>query len=191
MGGPMSANDPVPWIDAELELIRNAHHEGIPVLGHCLGGQLVSRALGGKVIPNPVREIGWFPVTRFNNKAALRWLAELPAEWWPFHLHGERFTLPAGAVPLLSSRFCPLQAFSMGKTLALQFHVEVTAAMVEEWLQVYQNDMSQPSGSVQTKSEILYDLETRIMNIQQVAEILYARWFENNRNAYQNRDIHG
>ena len=67
MGGPMSVNDPLPWIDRELELIRQAHAQEMPVLGHCLGGQLISKALGGTVNANPVREIGWHSVRKLHN----------------------------------------------------------------------------------------------------------------------------
>ncbi|OGT30489.1 MAG: hypothetical protein A2W28_07595 [Gammaproteobacteria bacterium RBG_16_51_14] len=179
MGGPMSVHDPLPWINAELELIRHAHQKDIPVLGHCLGGQLISKALGGRITANPVREIGWFPVTGHSAAAAVRWLDGLPAEFCAFHMHGERFTLPKGTVPLLTSRFCSLQAFVKGNTLAIQCHMEVTAAMIEEWLQVYHKELGQPSESVQTMAEIRHDLDRRVADLHQIAEKIYARWIDN------------
>ncbi len=80
MGGPMSVNDALPWIEKELALIRLAAANNMPVLGHCLGGQLISKALGGRVTKNPVREIGWHPVRRIENTVARDWLGDLPAE---------------------------------------------------------------------------------------------------------------
>ena len=79
MGGPISVNDPLPWIEPELMLIRAAAQAGKPVLGHCLGGQLISKALRGQVGPNPVREIGRHPVDRADTAAAAHWLRRPPA----------------------------------------------------------------------------------------------------------------
>jgi len=178
MGGPMSVNDPLSWVGAECELIRNAHAAGIPVLGHCLGGQLISKALGGMIKANQVREIGWFQVSGYENENARRWLDGLPEEFFAFHLHSETFTIPEGATPLLHSQYCHHQAFAMDGTLALRCHIEVNANMVREWVQVYQDDLKQPSGSVQSVAEILRDLDKRISGMQDAAEKLYGRWIE-------------
>jgi len=178
MGGSMSVNDPLPWIADELALIRKAHAENLPVLGHCLGGQLISKALGGKVMPNPVKEIGWHPVSRIMNNESMTWLGELPEVYEVFHWHGETFTIPDGATQLLQSRFCSNQAFVIGNTLALQCHVEMTAMMVKEWLSFYSNDMPKSSASVQSKKEILVDLDKRIRSLQMVADQLYTRWLK-------------
>ena len=75
MGGPMSVNDPLPWIEQELSLIRKAQDKGLPVLGHCLGGQLISRALGGTISANPVKEIGWYPVRNVRHTCRCRLVA--------------------------------------------------------------------------------------------------------------------
>lgn len=103
MGGPMSANDPLPWIAQELELIRRALARSLPVVGICLGAQLVARAAGGIVHASGVPEIGWFPVRREGGAAGHAWLDPLPREFEAFHWHGETFTLPAGAERILSS----------------------------------------------------------------------------------------
>ncbi|MEE9552105.1 MAG: type 1 glutamine amidotransferase [Gammaproteobacteria bacterium] len=179
MGGPMSVNDPLTWIDTELKLIQNAHEKGIPMLGHCLGGQLISKALGGPVGPNPVQEIGWFPVSRCESCLAPHWLDGLPESFNVFHLHGDVFSIPQGASLLLKSQYCQHQAFVIGNTLALQFHLEVTEDLLLEWIDVYRNDIEHPSESVQSAEQIMDNLQNKISEVHQYAEILYNHWLNN------------
>jgi GMP synthase-like glutamine amidotransferase len=176
MGGPMSVNDPLPWIGKELELIRMAHAQGLPVLGHCLGGQLISKALGGQVRVNPVKEIGWHDVRKSSSVAAESWLGGLPARMALFHWHGETFSLPAHSELILENEHCPHQAFAAGNTLALQCHVEMTAPMVVEWVSLYRDDLKTPSPAVQSAGAITEDLDARIDALQRIAERLYLRW---------------
>jgi len=178
MGGPMSVNDPLPWIGQELDLIRQAHARGLPVLGHCLGGQLICKALGGTVSANPVREIGWHPVRKLSNDAAHSWLDGLPASMELFHWHGETFSVPEGAELLLESDFCARQAFAAGNTLALQCHVEMTAPMVREWASLYRRELDDPSPAVQSGMAMTENLEQRITTLQGIAERLYRRWLK-------------
>lgn len=176
MGGPMSVNDSLPWIEDEVRLIRRAAQQRLPILGHCLGGQLISKALGGRVGPNPVKEIGWYPVERIDNAAATDWLDGLPVRFEVFHWHGETFTLPPGAVPLLKSDFCAHQAFALDNILGLQCHVEMTADMVAEWARLSADEIAKPSASVQSADQMTRDLRTRIERMQKTADALYARW---------------
>ncbi|MDE2089781.1 MAG: type 1 glutamine amidotransferase [Gammaproteobacteria bacterium] len=176
MGGPMSVNDPLPWINDELRLIRRAAQQRLPILGHCLGGQLISKALGGKVGPNPVKEIGWYPVERIDNAAATDWLNGLPDRFEVFHWHGETFTLPPGAVPLLKSAYCTHQGFALDNVLALQCHVEMTADMVAEWAQLSADEIAKPCASVQSAEQMTRDLAARVGALQKMADSLYARW---------------
>lgn len=173
MGGPMSANDALPWIAEELQLIQQAADQGIPLLGHCLGGQLISRALGGQVQTNPVKEIGWHPVARVSSSG---WLQDLPLTFPAFHWHGETFTLPAKAQSILSSHHCKQQGFVLPKIIALQCHIEMTAAMVETWVKEGAEELSQSSPGVQTPTEILSNLDSRIRQLQKVADIFYTEW---------------
>lgn len=176
MGGPMSVNDDLPWIAQELALIRLAAATGLPVLGHCLGGQLISKALGGTVTPNPVKEIGWHPVRRVENAVAREWLGDLPAQFEVFHWHGETFSLPAGAAPLLTSDYCAQQGFVVGTMLALQGHIEMTEEMVLDWIRHSPEDLAAPSPSVQDAPAMTRNLPAQVAALHRVARTLYARW---------------
>ena len=178
MGGPMSVNDDLPWIEQELALIRQAQAAGLPVLGHCLGGQLICRALDGTVAANRVKEIGWHSVRSTGTAAARHWLGEQPGGPELFHCHGETFSLPAGADLLLENDNCAHQAFAIGNTLALQCHVEMTAPMVVEWASLYEDELQNPGDSVQSAEQMTSGLDERIEAAQQVADPLYQRWLQ-------------
>lgn len=186
MGGPMSVNDQLPWINPVLDLIREAVAADIPVLGHCLGGQLMSRALGGVISPNPVKEIGWGwiePVQEDAGGATLL-IQDFPA-FEGFHWHGETFSIPAGATRILQSLSCPNQAFLLGKHLALQFHVEMTAAMVQQWCMLGATELEDAAASpaVQTAELMQEQLHQRIEALQAVACTLYSHWIKGLRRA--------
>jgi GMP synthase (glutamine-hydrolysing) len=134
LGGPMSANDPLPFLAAELRLLESALRARKPLLGICLGAQLLARALGARVYPNPVKEIGWFPV-EFTAEAQADPLFHGPSKTETvFQWHGETFDLPQDSVWLASSDNCPHQAFRFGPNVwGLQFHLETTPAMIAEW----------------------------------------------------------
>jgi GMP synthase-like glutamine amidotransferase len=177
MGGPMSVNDSLDWIAAELDLIQRAIAVELPVLGHCLGGQLISKALAGTVTRNRVREIGWHEVWSQNNPAAHDWLAGIePFE--AFHWHGETFSIPERATAILSSRHCENQAFVLGNTLALQCHIEMTPGLINEWLERYAEELAKPSDSLQSAETIRQKLEKRVEILQSIADRIYARWLK-------------
>jgi GMP synthase-like glutamine amidotransferase len=177
MGGPMSVNDDLPWITQIEALIRDAYAKDIPLLGHCLGGQLMSKALGGVVLRNPVKEMGWGEVTVADNDVARAWFGEL-RHFNAFHWHGETFTLPQGATHLLSSAYCTNQAWAIGKHLAMQCHVEMTAAMVSSWCEVGADEVvaSSDSPAVQTVGEMLQQSRSMILPLNAVAGHLYEKW---------------
>ena len=178
MGGNMSVNDPLPWIDQELALIRQAAATGMPVLGHCLGGQLISKALGGKVTANPVKETGWFDAEQVNNAAAQEWFKGLPKRFTLFHWHGETFTIPKGATRILKSQHCANQAFVIDNMLGFQCHVEMTTDMVKEWARSSPNEIVNPSPTVQSADQMTDKLQMRISQLHKVADVLYSRWLE-------------
>lgn len=135
MGGPMSANDDFPYLRRELDLIGEAIARNLPVLGVCLGAQLIAKALGARVYANPVKEIGWYPI-QWSEAAARDPLHRgLAGRDTVFHWHGETFELPAGAERLASSEACRNQAFRVGSNIyGLQYHLEVTPEMIADWL---------------------------------------------------------
>ena len=175
MGGPMSVNDPLPWIAPALELIRDAVRKDVPVLGHCLGGQLMSRAFGGEVRPNKVKEIGWGEVRVCDNAVARAWLGEERA-FASFHWHGETFSIPPGATRILENEHCANQAFVIGKHLGMQCHVEMTPELIGEWLATGAQEIAESrSPAVQRPAEIEKGL-AGLDALHQVADRLYDRW---------------
>ena len=153
MGGPMSVNDEetLAWLRPEKQLVRDAVARGIPVLGVCLGGQLIASALGARVYPSPEREIGWFPVRAVPDAAPG---FRFPPEFLAFHWHGETFDLPAGAVRLAGSAACENQAFRIGSSaVALQFHLETTPAGANALIENCRNELV-PGPYVQTEREL-------------------------------------
>lgn len=176
MGGPMSVNDGLPWIAPALALIQQAAANNIPVLGHCLGGQLMSKALGGIVRRSTVKEIGWGEVSVADNPVAHMWFGELPV-FEVFHWHGEEFTVPENAVLLLSSPYCENQAFAMDGHLALQCHVEMTEEMVKTWCKTGAAEIAASAGpSVEAIEAIQTGLAERVSGLNRVACRLYEKW---------------
>jgi GMP synthase-like glutamine amidotransferase len=174
MGGPMSVNDELPWIAPAMSLIQTAIKQHIPLLGHCLGGQLIARALGAPVRPNPVPEYGWLPVRVSDNTEAKQWFAGVDEEFMAFHWHGETFDLPNGATHVLASEACHNQAFVIDNTLAMQCHIEMTPALLKEW--IARADDTALTATGQSKQAILSDLDSRITSLQDHAERIYSHW---------------
>jgi GMP synthase-like glutamine amidotransferase len=134
MGGPMSVNDDLPWLARERRYITEAVKRGQPLLGICLGAQLIANALGARVFPNPVKEIGWFDVEFAPESTGDPLLACAARVETVFHWHGETFELPSDAALLARSARCKHQAFRLGRTVyGFQFHLEVTPEMIAGW----------------------------------------------------------
>ena len=179
MGGPMSVNDALAWIDPVLRLIRSAVAKDVPVIGHCLGGQLMAAALGGVVTANPVKEIGWGEVDLVDSALARRWFGDDLVRFTGFHWHGETFTIPPGAQAVLSNRHCANQGFVLGKHIGMQCHVEMTAELIESWCRSGANEIAESaSPAVQAPSEIERDLDRRLAHLHGIADRIYARWME-------------
>ena len=174
----MSVNDPLPWIPHSLQLIRDAVSVDVPVLGHCLGGQLMAKALGGTVTRNPVKEIGWGNV-RVTHDQARDWVTHPADVFEVFHWHGETFTVPGGATRILASDYCENQAFVMGRHLGMQCHVEMTVNMINAWLAVGAEELRENAmPSVQTADAMLSEVEQKVEDLHRVATGFYSRWLE-------------
>lgn len=178
MGGPMSVNDDLPWIPPVLTLIRSAVAADVPVLGHCLGGQLMAKSLGGVVSRNPVKEIGWGEVRVVDGAPGRDWLGPSLRTFVSFHWHGETFSIPQGGEAILESDHCRNQAFALGKHLGLQCHVEMTEELVRSWCAAGAREIERhgQSPGVQPVDAILQELEGRLSGLHAVADILYSRW---------------
>ena len=137
LGGPMNVNevDQYPFLGPEPGWIREAIDRRVPVLGICLGAQLLAKSQGARVYRNPVKEIGWYEIQLSPEAADDALFAGLPPRQTVFQWHGDTFDLPAGAAHLASSESCRQQAFRVGRSAwGLQFHIEMTAALVDDWL---------------------------------------------------------
>ena len=155
MGGPMSVNDDseYPWLSVEKDFIRSAIGANKPVLGVCLGAQLIASTMGASVYQNHTKEIGWFPVEGAKKGPAS--LFNFPPSSRVFHWHGETFDLPSGATLLATSVGCKNQAFQIGRTVVgLQFHLETTPKSAKEIVSNCREELI-PSQYVQSEKEIL------------------------------------
>lgn len=154
MGGPMSVHDEAeyPWLVQEKQFIRSCILAGKPVLGICLGAQLIANAMGAKVYRHHTKEIGWFPIQAVPSHGAT---FRFPPSVEVFHWHGETFDLPSGATLLARSEMCENQAFQLGRSvIGLQFHLETTPESAQEMIAHCRAELV-PSRYVQSEAEIL------------------------------------
>ena len=182
LGGEMSANDPLPSLRQAEKLILQALDAGLPVLGHCLGGQLMARALGAKVVSSPAPEVGWQPMQVQATNEALAWFGT-PGEHTVYHWHREAFELPRGAHPLATSAACPHQAFSLGpRQLAMQFHVELDLAKLKVWARsrdpAFLRQQAEHPATVQSGPAMLAQAARALPVQQRLADRIYARWLD-------------
>ena len=178
LGGPISVNDGAmfPFIEIETDLLKQRIAADRPTLGICLGAQLIVSALGGKVYSGKEKEIGWYELslTTAGEQSSLRYLNSMHCSM--LHWHGETFDLPDGAVLLASSEKYPNQAFSYGKkTLALQFHPEITQHGMEKWFIGHIGEIMQTDGvSVEQLRE---DTRQNANRLEVQGELFFDSWF--------------
>ena len=178
LGGEMSANDPLPSLRRAELLILDAMARGLPVIGHCLGGQLMARALGARIVPSPAPEIGWHGMRLHSGDAARAWFGDAPSRI-VFQWHEEAFELPPGAVPLADSPACACQAFAIGPHLAMQFHVELDEEKLRRWAALDSPQfraLQRRHASVQSGETMCASLSRWLPQQQALADLVYARW---------------
>lgn len=178
MGGPMSVyeQDRYPHLKAEIHLLQQAVEKRRPVLGTCLGSQLLAAALGAKVYPGKQKEIGWFPVHLSPDAGTDKLWTGLPKSFTGFHWHGDVFDLPDGAVSLASSDLTAHQAFRFGQNAyGFLFHMEVTATMIREWVRSFEGEMKQAGIS---EEPVTAGIETYLRELHSVGDTVYRRWAE-------------
>ena len=141
LGAPESANDDFPYLIEEQELIKNSVNDDIPVLGICLGSQLIAKTFGAKVYTGSTKEIGFYHDLMFSNDSKL--FGGFKNPFTVFHWHGDTFDLPTGATRLALSENYPNQAFQYKSAIGLQFHLEVNEQMVNLWLDKTEEKLQQ------------------------------------------------
>lgn len=180
LGGAWGANDDRTTLRQTEALIREADALGLPVLGHCLGGQLLAKALGGRVATHHTPEIGWLPVTHTGSATACEWLGEA-TDAVVYQWHSDSFVeLPPGAELLASSPSCAHQAFALRQHFGMQFHIEITPDKIQDWLsepgQAYPVNVLLHRNSVQdpatmNAATVLYQSRSEAM-----AARIYSAW---------------
>jgi GMP synthase (glutamine-hydrolysing) len=175
MGGPMGVyeQERYPFLRGEIDLIRDALKAGKPVLGVCLGSQLLATALGAKVAPAR-KEIGWFPVTLSDAAASDPLWPGVDRTFVPFHWHGDAFEIPAGGVSLASSGITPFQAFRHGRnTYGLLFHLEVNEGMLRGMLAHFGDELPKAGAS---REQILAQAPGAVREMSRIGNLVFDRW---------------
>jgi GMP synthase (glutamine-hydrolysing) len=176
MGGPMGVyeQDQFPFLRDEIRLIQQALRDNKPVIGVCLGSQLLAAALGAAVTKGRQKEIGWFPVTLTRDGASDPLLAGAPASFTALHWHGDVFELPRGAVSLASSALTTHQAFRCGATAyGFLFHMETTAPLIEGMVGNFGDELQ---GARVNGDDIIARAGEHLPALQQVGRAAFSRW---------------
>ena len=176
MGGPMSVNDKdhYSFIDKEIELVKHYLMINKPILGICLGSQIIASALNSSIYKNSKQELGWHTVSLTQNNDTI--FENLENNFLAFHWHGDIFDLPNNSIKLASSQISNIQAFVFQKNCyGLLFHLEVTKEIVENIVNIFESDLVSESID---KSIILSDLDEKIEMINDNGKIIFNRWLE-------------
>ena len=181
MGGPMGAYEDAayPWLEPEKRLLREAVHADVPVWGVCLGAQLLAGALGARVYKGDEPEVGMLPVELEPGASADPVFGAAPRRFPTLQWHGDTFDLPDGARLLASSPAYPNQAFRIGRSYGLQFHVEVSLELATQWgtVPAYAESLEQTLGPGALE-RLLAELAASETATVPLARALFGRWLE-------------
>ncbi len=178
LGGTMSVNHSFSWISQEIDLIEKAAKIGMPVIGHCFGSQLISKALGGIVTPMHAKEIGWYEIKLSDDPKARHWFTNAPKDNEILLWHHEEFTIPDGAISLYESQYCKNQAFTFNNILATVGHIELSEQMLYDWLDIYGYDIVPNCDSVQRLEYIADVAPEKIKKMHRLSAALYTNWLK-------------
>ncbi len=178
LGGPMGVYEEkkFPWMTEELNSIRKCLESSLPVLGICLGSQMLAKAAGGQVFRGALPEVGWFPVELTSDGHLDPLFLGVPTEFEAFHWHGDTFTLPADGVRLAESRYYPNQVYRIGhNAYGFQCHLEVTEEMVRSWASLYAKELT-PQGGPNRPERIENKLSENAKALSEIAGQVFTRW---------------
>ncbi len=172
MGGSMNIyeEEKYPWLREEKNFIAEAIAGKKVVLGICLGSQLIADVLGGRVIKNGYKEIGWFPVTLTKEARSSLIFSNLPGKFTPFHWHGDTFKIPPGAARIAQSEGCANQAFEYGHAIGLQFHLEYSEKSIALMLQNCADEIVE--GKYIQKPDDILSQAGRVQEINDILNLL-------------------
>lgn len=174
LGAPESANDDLPYLKEELALIQNAVKNDIPVLGICLGSQLIAKAFGAKVYQGRRKEIGFYHDVEFDSTTKSRLFQGIQSPATVFHWHGDTFDLPDNATRLAHSKDYHNQAIKIGSAVGVQFHLEVDASTIQLWLDKSKEELS--TVPYINPGEITQSIPKNIDSIQKNMRIFYQNF---------------
>jgi GMP synthase-like glutamine amidotransferase len=178
LGGPMGVYEEkdFPWMTAELNAIRHCLVSSLPVLGICLGSQMLAYAAGGQVFRGAQPEVGWYPIQLTPEGHLDPLFLGIAPEFEAFHWHGDTFTLPSNAVRLAGNHYYPNQIYRVGhNAYGFQCHLEVTEEMVRSWASIYAKELT-PSGGPNRPERIEEHLSEKAKALRAIGETVFSRF---------------
>jgi GMP synthase-like glutamine amidotransferase len=172
LGGPMSVNDNLDYLLEEKKLINSSFNLGVPIFGICLGSQLIASSCGGKVYRGPKKEIGWGEVRITSKGQSSIFDKIIGSKIRVFHWHGDTFSLPSEA-DVLSESDLYIQAFRFKNAFGIQFHLEVTKNMIENWIRKYDKELKNEKIS---RDGFLIDIDRKVSELERNSKIVYENF---------------
>jgi GMP synthase (glutamine-hydrolysing) len=172
LGGPMSVNDNLDYLLEEKKLINSSFNLGVPIFGICLGSQLIASSCGGKVYRGPKKEIGWGEVRITSKGQSSIFDKIIGSKIRVFHWHGDTFSLPSEA-DVLSESDLYIQAFRFKNAFGIQFHLEVTKNMIENWIRKYDKELKNEKIS---RDGFLNDIDRKVSELERNSKIVYENF---------------